>query len=325
VATARARGLPRLNLRQLIGLFGPAYRSWREDNASRLGAALAYYTLFSIPPLLVLLIGIAGLVFGRAAVEGRIVHTIQGLVGAQGAAAIQEILRSAGTSHRGALATVIGAVTLVLGASGVFGQLKDALNTVWEVRVKPGRGPMAFLRGNTFSIVLVLGTGFLLLVSLAINAVLAALGDYLGGLLPGGAGTWQVVNNVASLAIVALMFGLMFKFVPDVRLAWRDVALGAVATAVLFTLGEAAIGFYLGRTNVGSAFGAAGSLVILLVWIYYSAQIFLFGAEYTKAYTHRRRSRVVPEAHAEPVSEAQRAQEGIPRTPPGSEPERRAG
>jgi membrane protein len=306
-----------MRIAQGFSLLKDSYAGFAQDKAARLGAALAYYTIFSIPSLLILLIGAAGLLFGRQAVEGEVVGTLGGLIGPQGAKAIQDMLRSMTLQNHGTAATVIGVVSLALGASGVFGQLKDALDTIWEVQPKPGRGVMAgilgYLRGNLTSVVTLVGTAFLLVASLVVNTAVSALGHWFSRTLPGGEALWHVVNFVLTLAALTIMFGLMFKYVPDVKIKWRDVWVGAVVTAILFTIGEWLIGFYLGRTNVGSAFGAAGSLIVMLVWIYYSAQIFFFGVEYTKAYAARYGSRIVPDENAMPVGESQRRQEGIPR------------
>lgn len=298
-------------VRELFRTLIAAFKSWREDNASRLGAALAYYTVFSLPGLLLVLVAAAGVVFGRAAVEGRVMATLSGLIGAQTAAFLQHAMQASVSTHRGAIATSIGIVTLVLGGAGVFGSLQDALNTVWEVRPARKRGIWPFLQSRLFSLLTLLGTAFLLVMSLAVNMLVSAVGDRLARLLPGSTALWQGVNLVLALGVLSVLFALMFKFLPDVEVRWRDVWVGALLTAVLFTVGEWAIGFYLGRTNVGSAFGAAGSLVVVLTWLYYSSQIFLFGAEYTQAWA-RGHGGMAPSEDAVPVSEHRREQQGIP-------------
>ena len=303
-------------LRTALLLLRDAFKSWREDMAPRLGAALAYYTIFSIPPLLLLLIGVAGIVFGRDAVEERMVRTIEQMIGPQGGSSIRDMLASAPGPRRGTLATVIGVVTLLLGASGVFGQLKDALNTLFEVKPKPGKGLWSFFRSYFLSLLALFGTGFLLVVSLAANAMLGAFGEYLEAALPGGAALWQTVNVGVTFLVIAGMFALMLRYIPDARVAWRDAWVGGLVTSVLFTLGQAAISLYLGRTNVGSAFGAAGSLVVLLVWVYYSAMILFFGAEFTKAFARRVGGGTRPMANAEPLTEEAREQQGIPHEEP---------
>jgi membrane protein len=271
-------------LRHFLGLFWAAFRDWKRDRADRLGAALAYYTVFSVPPLLLLVIGIAGLIFGRDSVQGRLLSTLQQLFGAEGTAAIRDLLVHMNQQGRSTTATLVGVGSLLLGASGVFGHLKDTLDTIWNVRAKKGGGVKTWLRDNVFSIVTLMCAAFLLVVSLAVNALLAALGDYLARSLPGGAALWQVVNLLVSLAVLAVLFGLMFRFIPSAIVRWREAWVGGLVTAALFAAGEAAIGFYLGKTNVGSAFGVAGSLVVLLVWVYYSALIFFYGAEFTQVY-----------------------------------------
>ena len=270
-----------------LRLFWAAFQDWKRDRADRLGAALAYYTVFSVPPLLLLVIGIAGLIFGRESVQGRLLSTLEQLFGSQGTGAIRDLLVHMNEQGRSTTATLVGLGSLLLGASGVFGHLKDTLDTIWNVRAKKSGGVKAWLRDNVFSIVVLMCAAFLLVVSLAVNALLAALGDYLARSLPGGAILWGVVNFFVSLAVLAALFGLMFRFIPSAIVRWREAWVGGLVTAALFVAGEAAIGFYLGKANVGSAFGVAGSLVVLLVWVYYSALIFFYGAEFTQVYGQR--------------------------------------
>jgi len=303
---------------RFLRLFPAAYASFKEDKAPRLGAALAYYTVLSIPPLLVVLVAIAAMVFDPREVRQRVVTTFARLVGDQGAGAVHEMMATAHQSQRGLIATALGLVLLLLSASGVFGQLKDALNTLWEVEPKPGRGLRAWLGQYVFSMMVLLGTGFLLIVSLAVTALLAALGDYLAHRLPGGQALWQGVNFVISLGVVGGLFALLFKFIPDGRVVWKDALIGGLVTSVLFTLGQLGIGLYLGRSNVGSSYGAAGSLVVMLVWIYYSSMIFLYGAEFTKVYAMRIGERVRPDHDALPVTPEARGQQGIPWRRPGA-------
>ena len=300
-------------MKRLIELFRITYCSWQEDKAPRLGAALAYYTIFSIPPLLILLIGVASLVFDSAVVQGRFLRTLEDLVGPQGAAALQDILATPRAEKPGVIATVIGTATLLLGASAVFGHLKDAINTVWEIEPKPSEGKLAFLKKYVFSLAMLLGTGFLLLVSLAVSTLLVALGDTIQPYLPGGEGLWAALDMLSSLAVISFLFALLYRYIPDAIVAWKDALLGGLVTSILFNMGRYMIGFYLGRSDIGSAFGAAGSLVVLLVWVYYSSQIFFFGAEFTKAYATLYGSNIVPEPHAVPVTEEAREQQGIPR------------
>jgi membrane protein len=299
--------------KQLIELLAITYRSWQEDKAPRLGAALAYYTIFSIPPLLILLIGIASLVFDTTVVQGRFLRTLEDMVGPQGAVAIHDMLANQRAENPGVMPTVIGTAMLLIGASAVFGHLKDAINTVWEIEPKPTKGKLAFLRKYVFALAMLLGTGFLLLVSLAVSTLLTALGDTIHLYLPGGEGLWSALDLLSSLTVISFLFALLYRYIPDAVVAWKDALLGGLVTSVLFNVGRYLIGFYLGRTNIGSAFGAAGSLVVLLVWVYYSSQIFFFGAEFTKTYATRYGSSIVPEPHAVPVTEEARSQQGIPR------------
>jgi membrane protein len=297
---------------QIGGLFKETYTDFMDDKAPRLGAALAYYTAFSLAPLLVIVIAIAAMVFGQEAAQGQIVGTIQGFVGENGARAIQEMIAGASKHGSGITATIVGVITLLFGASGVFGQLQDSLNTIWEVQPKPGRGIWGFIRDRFFSLTMVLGTGFLLLVSLVLTSAISMLGEFLGSRLPGGETLWHGVNLILSLGITTLIFALIYKYVPDVKIQWRDVFVGALVTGALFTLGKFLIGLYLGKSTIASTYGAAGSLIVVLLWVYYSAQILFFGAEFTQVYANKYGSRVVPDSNADPVGQAQREQEGIP-------------
>jgi membrane protein len=285
---------------------------WVEDKAPRLGAALAYYTIFSIAPLLVIAISVAGLVFGREAAQGKIAAQVEHLVGRQGGEAVETMVESASKPSTGVAGTALGIAMLLFGAAGLFGQLQDALNTVWEVKPKAGRGVWGFVRDRFLSLSMVLGVAFLLLVSLVVSTALTAVGGTLGDVQTGVVG--QVITTLFDLVVITALFALIFKYLPDAEVAWRDVWLGAAVTSVLFTLGKFLIGLYLGSAAVGSAYGAAGSLAVLLVWLYYATQIFLFGAELTKAYANHMGSRIKPKPHAEAVTADARAQEGLPPT-----------
>ena len=291
-------GLQWRNMRTWWTLLKEAFEKWSADKAPRLGAALSYYTVFSLVPLLVLTISIAGLVFGTEAAQQAIMTQIESLVGPQSAAAIKQMLEIAQRPSSGALASAIAVVTLLLGASGVFAQLQDALNTVWGVEPKAGRGLWGTIKDRLFSLMAVLGTGFLLLVSLVLSAALAAFGKMFQGRLPGHEGLLHLADLAISFGVITLLFAMMFKLLPDAKIAWRDVWIGAGLTSVLFTVGKFAIGMYLGKADVGSAYGAAGSLVILLVWVYYSSQILLYGAEFTSVYANRYGSRIVAVSNA---------------------------
>jgi membrane protein len=281
-----------------FGVLKQTFSDWSDDHAPRLGAALAYYTVFSIAPLLLIVISIAGLVFGREAAQEQIFGQLSGLVGEGGAEAIQGMLKAADKPHAGIVSTIIGVVTLIFGATGVFIQLQDALNTIWEVKPKPGQGIKGFIRHRILSLAMVFGIGFLLLVSLVVSAGLSAAGKWLGDTMPGGEAVWHVLNFVIAFGVIALMFTLLFKYVPDVKIAWKDVWLGGVLTAFLFTLGKYGLGMYLGRASVASAYGAAGSLIVVLLWVYYSAQILFFGAEFTQVYANKFGKKLEPAENA---------------------------
>ena len=273
--------------KEIFELLKETYNEWSEDKAARLAAALAYYTVFSLAPLLIIAIAVAGLVFGQEAARGQLDNQIQSLVGQQSAELIQTMVESASKPKSGIIATVIAIVTILFGASGLFGQLQDALNTIWEVEPKPDRGILGLIKDRFLSFTMVLGIGFLLLVSLIISALLSALNSYLTDLLPGSIYVLQILNFVISFGVITLLFAMIYKILPDVKIAWSDVWIGAAVTSLLFALGKFLIGLYLGNSSAGSAYGAAGSLVILLLWIYYSAQILLFGAEFTQVYAKK--------------------------------------
>jgi membrane protein len=285
----------KLTFVEALRLFGPALDSFYRNKAPRLGAALAFYTVFSIPPLLLLVLAVSGQIFGREAAAGRLVNTLSDLIGVAGAKAVQDVLGEVHRANAGSLPTVVGLAALLVGATAVFAALKDALDTIWGVEARPGHAWEVFLRKYLSALLLLLGTGFLLLVSLALNALLASLGDYLGRTLPGGQNLWRALNSILSLGGITFLFALMFRFIPDVRVAWKDALAGGSLTAVLFTIGENLIGYYLGRTRVSSAFGVTGSVAVMLLWVYYSSMIFLYGAEYTKEFSLRRGERIVPE------------------------------
>lgn len=277
-------------------------RDWYGDRAQRLGAALAFYTLFALAPGLVILIPLTGVFLGPQAAQGHIVERIGFLIGRSGAEAIEVTIVSA--RERGAGVTIVAVVTLVFGLWWVFGELQDALNTIWGVTPRPGRRFLVVLRERFWSFVLVVGVGFLLIASLAVSAWLAALGEFFAHLLPAPAAVLEAVDFVISFCLVTFLFGMIFKLLPDVYVAWRDVWLGAALTSLLFSLGKIVIGLYLVRTTIGSAYGAAGSLVVILLWVYYSAQILFFGAEFTKVWARRHGTGGVPTEAAMPLTDA---------------------
>ncbi|HTQ05630.1 MAG TPA: YihY/virulence factor BrkB family protein [Polyangiaceae bacterium] len=273
-----------------------------DDNALRLAAALAYYSLLSLAPLVVLAIAIAGFAVDEHAVRGAIAHELGTVVGSAGAVAVEGIVRSAKAPTAGIVSSVVGLVVLLFGASGVFGELQSALDTIWEVAPKPGRGLKGIVKDRLFSFAMVMGVAFLLLVSLILSAALAAVGRYFGATLPGGEAVWHVVNFVISLGVVAALFAVMFKTVPDAKVDWHDVWVGGLVTSLLFGIGKFLIALYLGKSSTSSAYGAAGSLVLLVIWVYYSASILLLGAEFTRVYASRFGKRIEPSENAERVS-----------------------
>ncbi|HVR71982.1 MAG TPA: YihY/virulence factor BrkB family protein [Vicinamibacteria bacterium] len=275
------------------------FREWNEDGAPRLAAALAYYTIFSLAPILVIVVAVAGLAFGAEEVRGAIVQQMRGMLGDSGGELVGGLLEQASKPKDGVLAMAIALATLLFGASGLFAQLQSALNTVWEVKPKTGRGLIGVFKDRFLSFTMVVGVGFLLLVSLVLSAALQALQAFAEGRVAQMAPLFQVLGAVLGVALTTLLFAMLFKFLPDVKLAWNDVWTGALATAVLFTAGEHALGAYIGRGALGSAYGAAGSLAILLIWVYYSAQIILFGAELTQVYARMRGAWVEPKDNAE--------------------------
>jgi membrane protein len=260
------------------------YQEWNEDQAPRLGAALAYYTTLSLAPLLILLIALAGLVFGKEAAQGQLFDEIQAMVGSDGAGAIQEMVKNASKPSSGILASIIGFATLIFGASSVAAELKNSLNAIWDQPQDNTASIKDVVKQRFSALGVVLGGGFLLVVSLAVSSVIAAGGKFMTGVLPLPEVILQALNFAIGLAVITGVFAVLFKYLPDVKLEWRDVLAGAVFTSLLFAIGKFAIGLYLGKASFGSTYGAAGSLVIVLVWVYYSAQIMFFGAEFTQVY-----------------------------------------
>src|ERR1039457_4391012 len=300
--------MPRF-LRSIFEMLKQTASEWMDQNMSRLGAALAFYTLFAIAPLFVIVLAIAGLWFGEEAARRELFSQVSGLVGSEGGEAIQALVSAARKPTTGAWATGTAVVTLFVGATGVFVQLQDALNSIWGVRRKPGRGLRNFIKDRLLSFALIVGIGFLLLVSLILSAGLSALGNFMTGLLPAQATLWQWINFGVSFGVITLLFAIIFKVLPDVKIAWRDVWIGALLTALLFNLGKYLLGLYLGRSSVTSAYGAAGSLVIVLLWVYYSAQILFFGAKFTQLYSKRHDAHLEPMTGAEAVTAKEAASE----------------
>jgi len=277
-------------------------KEWGEDKGTVLAAALAYYTTFSLAPLLVLVIAIAGLFGGHNAAQGLVMTQVEDLVGVEGREFVQSMIENATEPATGIIASVLGTATLFFGAIGAFNELQNALNTIWDVEPKPiggwGSRVKSFLFDRLLSFSMLIGIGFLLLVSLVFNAGLSAMSDYLRGNPLFSEIVLQIFNFIISFGLITLLFAMIFKFIPDVEITWRNVWLGAAITAILFTVGKALIGLYLGQSNVGSSFGAAGSLALIMIWVYYSSQILLLGAEFTQVYSKRDGSKPHPNKHA---------------------------
>jgi membrane protein len=271
---------------------------WINDKCPQLGAALAYFTVFSLAPLVLILLAFFGLFFGSDHARDKIIEQLRYMIDPSGIQVIKDIASNAAKPQSGILATLLGIVVGLFGASGVFGQLQDALNTIWGVKAKPGAGLWAFLRARFLSFAMVAGVCFLLLVSLTVESVLRGLSTYLQNLLPGGHILALLLFLILDVGAVIALFAMIFRFLPDIKIGWRDVWIGASLTGLLFVLGKFILGLYLGSGAAGSAYGAASSLITLLLWIYYSAQILLFGAEFTQVYTHSYGSRIEPEDHA---------------------------
>jgi membrane protein len=269
-------------MKAIRDLLTKSFSMWNQDNAPRLGASLAFYTILSISPLVILVVSIVSLVFSRSSAQSLLLAQVQSLIGASGKDAVQAMLVSGQKPSSGIVSSAVGVVTLVFGASAVFTELRAALNAIWKVEPsKTNSGLGAVARERLFSFGMVVSVGFILLVSLLASAGLAAMTKFFSGLLPVSGGFWEVLNFIFSFLAANILFALIFKYVPGTKIAWRDVSIGAITTALLFTVGKLLLALYLGKTSPGSAYGAAGSLVVLVIWVYYSAQIFYFGAEIT--------------------------------------------
>ncbi|HET9646410.1 MAG TPA: YihY/virulence factor BrkB family protein [Burkholderiaceae bacterium] len=276
-----------MDWRKYFGMARQAASDWIDDRAPSMGAALSYYTVFSVAPLLLIVIVVAGLVFGREAAQGAIVAQIGDMVGRDSAHAIQGLLQSVSEPRKGLIATITGVVLLLVGATTVFAELQDDLNRIWKAppQAMP-TGIWGWVRARLLSIGMIMAIGFLLLVSLAVSAAIAALGEWSSGMFGSLETLAQAINVALSFGIVTTLFALIYRFMPQVHIEWHDVWIGAAVTALLFTIGKYLIGLYIGKSAVASGFGAAGSLAVILVWVYYSAQIFLLGAEFTHVYAH---------------------------------------
>lgn len=285
---------------EVISMLKETFKEWQEDKASRLAAALTYYTLFSLAPFLLILISVLGLLVDPEDMKGEISVQVESLVGPDGAAMIQTMIENADQSGATGWAGLVGLVTLALGATGVFNALRDALNTIWNVTPAPGRGLLGMIKDRLTSFSLIPVTGFLLLVSLVADAGLSLMRNYFAGIVPGEAWSWviQGLGLIVSLLVITFLFAAIYKILPDADIAWRDVWVGALVTSFLFTLGRFLIGLYIGHSSAASVYGAAGALIVILLWVYYSAQVLFLGAEFTQVYARRYGSRIQPEKGA---------------------------
>jgi membrane protein len=283
-----------------FGLLKQTFSEWLEDKAPQLGAALAYYTVFSLAPLILVLLAMVGLLFRNdpGGAWNKITEQMSYFLDKSAVEVVQNIAQKAAQPNKSLLATIIGILLALFGASGVFGQLQDALNTIWGVKAKPGGGIWGFVRSRFLSFAMVGGVCFLLLVSLTLESVLKGFSHYIQGVLPGGIVIAMAVYWIFDLAVVILLFAIIFKFLPDAKIQWRDVWIGAAITAIFFAIGKWALGLYLGSGSAASAYGAASSLITLLLWVYYSSQILLFGAEFTQVYACRAGRGITPDEHA---------------------------
>jgi membrane protein len=290
-----------MHSRALWPILGRTFTAWKDHEAPRIGAALAFYTILSLAPLVILAIAVVGFIFGHSAVETELLGQVDSTIGHQGSETVRALIEQAQEPASGTFASIIAVITLLFGASGVFGELRSALNTMWDVKPRGDIGILGTIKQQFFSFGMVLSVGFLLLTSLLISASLAVLGKFFGGMLPLPESVLSMIDFAISTGGTIVLFALIFRYVPETRIAWRDVWLGAIATALMFTIGKFVIGLYLGKAVVGSAYGAAGSLVVVLVWVYYSGMIFLLGAEFTHVLSIRHLNGLASEARNVPA------------------------
>lgn len=285
--------------------FKDAFKGFGDDKVTKLSASLAYYTVFSLAPLLIVIIAICGFFFGREAVQGTIDNQIQGFIGADAAKQLQEMIKSAAVSGKGVLATIIGVVTLLIGASSIFAEIQDSINSIWGLKPKAKVGFMKTIQNRLLSFGLIGSLGFLLLVSLGATTLVEGIGDRLKAYLPNVTViVFYIVNLLLNLAVTTTLFAVIFKVLPDAKIKWKDMWPGAIATSLLFLIGKFAISLYISKSSVGSTYGAAGSLAVILVWIYYSSIILYFGAEFTKSYAFNKGAKIIPNEYAEWNKEA---------------------
>ncbi|HEV7621479.1 MAG TPA: YihY/virulence factor BrkB family protein [Flavisolibacter sp.] len=289
----------KLSWKGLWEILKDSSNGFSDDKIAKLSASLAFYTLFSLGPLLIMIIYLCGLFFGREAVQGNIYHQIEGFVGHDVALQLQEIIKNAAISGKGRIAAIIGLITLLIGATSVFAEIQDSINMIWGLKPKPKTGFIKFVLTRVLSFGVIAGLGFLLIVSLSVTALVEALSDHLHKIFPDiTVIVFYIINLIITFSVITILFGVIFKVLPDAKIKWKDVLAGSVATAVLFMFGKFAISLYISKSNVGSTYGTAGSLVILLLWIYYSSFILYFGAEFTKSYAVRFGSEIIPNQYA---------------------------
>jgi membrane protein len=295
-------------------------KGFSDDKGLKLSASLSYYTVFSMAPLLLLLISLAGAFFGREAIEGKIFTELNGLIGSQAAAQVQEIIRNLELSGKTTMSLIIGVITLVIGATTVFGEIQDSINMIWRVKAKPKRGWVKLLKDRLLSGSIIVALGFLLVVSLMVNGFIITLNDLLRSYFPDiTLILFNAINIAISFAVITLLFGVIFKVLPDAKIAWRDVRAGAFFTACLFMLGRYVIGLYIETTAAGSPYGAAGSIIVILLWVYYTAAILYMGAEFTRVYADFTGARIQPAKYAVYVEQTEREREDVKTIPPKAE------
>lgn len=288
--------------KELVSLLKETYKKWSDHNASRLGASVAFYTLLSLAPLLVLTVAISSLVFNQQQAQNALINQARQMMGSRGAETVQLLLQHKPAESSGIIASVIAFITLLFGASGVFNELRQALNVIWDAVPKNESGIMGMIKERLFAFAMVLAVGLLLLISLLLSTGVAFIGKFFNQVVPIPPFALEIINFVVSFVIISFLFALMFKYVPALHISWRNVRVGAIGSALLFTIGKVLLGLYLGKASVGSAYGAAGSLVVVVVWVYYSAQIFFFGAEFTRVYADAHSGASVSKAAREPAA-----------------------
>jgi membrane protein len=292
--------MPKISVKSIWKALKASFKGFGDDKVTKLSASLAYYTVFSLAPLMIVIIYLCSIFFGREAIEGTINDQIQGFVGHEAATQLQDMIKNASISGKGTVAAIIGFVTLLVGATTVFAEIQDSINSIWGLKPKPNKaGWLILLKNRLLSFSVIASLGFLLLVSLAVTAVIEALMNRLQAMFPDVAVVLiYIVNLLITFSVITVLFGVIFKVLPDAKMKWRDVLAGAIATSILFMLGKFAISFYIGQSNVGSTYGAAGSMVILLLWVYYSSIILYFGAEFTLAYSRELGHKIKPNEYA---------------------------